>query len=254
MKINELFCIKDKVVIITGASRGIGKDLAKLFACNDAKVALVARNGKELENVRSELNKRGNVEIFPFDVTKFQKHSELIKKIYDEFGRIDVLINNAGTNITKPATEITEEDWDKVMDLNLKSAFFLSQAVHPYFVENEGGKIVHMSSQMAEVGYFERSAYSSSKGGIRQLTKALAIEWADDNILVNAIGPTFIDTPMTRSMFEDKDFEKDVFSRIPLGRLAETKDLYGAILYLSSDASNMVTGQSLYVDGGWTSW
>lgn len=111
-----------------------------------------------------------------------------------------------------------------------------------------------MSSQMAEVGYYKRSAYCSSKGGVKQLTKSLAIEWSNDNILVNSVGPTFIKTPLTAKMMEDEDFKEDVMNRIPLGRLAKTEDLYGAILYLSSAASNMVTGQTLYIDGGWTSW
>lgn len=254
MKIEELFSIKDKVIIVTGGSRGIGKDLAKFLINNGAKVALIARSKNELKKVKKELNLNDNLEIFPFDITEYEKHDYIMEEIFDYFGHIDVLINNAGTNITKPATELTETDWDKVLDLNLKSAFFLSQAVQPYFVKNKKGKIINMSSQMAEVGYFDRAAYSSSKGGVKQLTKALAIEWAKENILVNAIGPTFIDTPMTKPMFEDEDFKNDVFSRIPLGRLAKVEDLYGAVAYLSSDASNIVTGQTIYVDGGWTSW
>ncbi|MGN7284609.1 SDR family NAD(P)-dependent oxidoreductase [Shouchella rhizosphaerae] len=254
IKAEKLFSVKDRVILLTGASQGIGRSLAELFISNGAKVALVARNQEKLENVARQLNANEQVAIFPCDVTNTTQLPLIAKEVYKRFGAIDVLINNAGTNITKPAEELSEKEWDDVLDLNLKSAFFFSQAVYPYMKEQHGGKIIHMSSQMAEVGYYKRSAYCSSKGGVKQLTKALAIEWAKDHILVNSVGPTFIETPLTNSMFKDEAFKKDVYSRIPLGKLAKAEDLFGAILYLSSPASNMVTGQTLYVDGGWTSW
>lgn len=254
MKISELYSIEDKVIVITGASQGIGKSLAALLVENGAKVALVARNKEKLHEVKTELGDDSVVSVFPSDITEVDQLSSLAENINQHFGRIDILINNAGTNVTKPAIEVSEEDWDKVLDLNLKSAFFLSQAIYPYFQKQSKGKIINISSQMAEVGYFKRAAYSSSKGGIKQLTKALAVEWASDNILVNAIGPTFIDTPLTAPMFKDKEFKNDVYSRIPLKKLAAPEDLYGAVIYLCSEASDMVTGHSLYVDGGWTSW
>ncbi|AXF57540.1 SDR family NAD(P)-dependent oxidoreductase [Salicibibacter kimchii] len=255
MKIDDIFSVKEKVVIITGASQGIGKDLATTFAENGAKIALVARDEEKLKKVKAETGlSSDDVEIFPCDITKTESLSDLADQIYRTFGRIDVLINNAGTNITKPATEITESDWDTVHDINLKSAFFFNQAVYPFMKTQGAGKIIHMSSQMEEVGYYNRSAYCSSKGGVKQLTKSLAIEWSADQINVNSVAPTFIETPLTEKMFEDEAFKADVYSRIPLGRLAQTEDLYGAVLYLSSDASNMVTGQTLFVDGGWTVW
>jgi 2-deoxy-D-gluconate 3-dehydrogenase len=254
MRAGELFSVKDKVVILTGASQGIGKELAALYVANGARVALIARNKEKLQAVKEELDAGERVAFFPCDVTDTAKLPEVAEKIHAHFGKIDILVNNAGINITKPAAELSEEDWDTVLDLNLKSAFFFSQAVYPYMKRQGQGKIIQMSSQMAEVGYFKRAAYSSSKGGLKQLTKALAIEWAEDQILVNAVGPTFIETAMTKKMFADEEFKKDVCRRIPLGRLAKTSDLYGAMLYLSSDASNMVTGQTIYVDGGWTSW
>lgn len=254
MKAEHLFSVKDKVILLTGASQGIGKSLAEMYLENGAKLALVARNEEKLKAVQAELGDDERVAIFPCDVTDTEHLPQVVADVVERFGSIDVLVNNAGTNITKPATELSELEWDTVLDLNLKSTFFLSQAVHSYMKKQGSGRIIHMSSQMAEVGYYKRAAYCSSKGGVKQLTKALAIEWAKDNILVNSVGPTFIETPMTDSMFEDKDFKDDVYSRIPLGRLSKTEDLFGAMLYLSSQASNMVTGQTLYVDGGWTSW
>lgn len=253
--LEKLFSLKDKVVILTGASQGIGKELAVVYAKLGAKIALIARNQSKLAQVKQELQDL-NCEtiIISCDLTNTKAIAPAIASVYEHFGRIDVLVNNAGTNITKHAEEVTESDWDTVLDINLKSTFFCSQAVYPYMKESGGGKIINMSSQMAEVGYYKRSAYCSSKGGVKQLTKSLAVEWAADNILTNSIAPTFIETPMTEKMFEDEAFKEDVFNRIPLGRLAKPEDLFGAIVFLSSDASNMVTGQTLFVDGGWTIW
>jgi len=255
MKIEELFQIKDQVAIVTGASQGIGKDISKLLGSCGAKVVLIARNEEKLNDLKREMENSGyEVMSIPCDVTQVQQLSEVMKRVYERFKRIDILINNAGTNITKEAEEVTETDWDTVLDLNLKSAFFCSQAASKYMKKGQKGKIINMSSQMSQVGYYKRAAYCSSKGGLMQQTRALAIEWAKDHIKVNSIAPTFIETPMTETMFQDKEFEQDVLNRIPLGRLAKVEDLFGAVLYLSSSGSDMVTGQTLFVDGGWTVW
>lgn len=253
--VENLFSLKDKVAVITGASQGIGKELARAVAEAGAKVALIARNESKLKKLSKELEADGyDTLAIPLDLMDIESIPEKMKAIYHHFGSIDMLINNAGINITKPAEEITEVDWDHVLDLNLKSAFFCCQAAGEFLKKAEHGKIINMSSQMAQVGYFKRSAYSSSKGGITQMTRALAIEWAEHQINVNAVAPTFIETPLTEEMFKDEAFKQDVLSRIPLGRLATSKDLFGAILFLSSPASNMVTGQTIFVDGGWTVW
>lgn len=255
MEINKLFDITNQVVIVTGGNKGIGKQLASFLASVGAKVVLIARNKEELENVAHEIEvNSGKVLALPFDLTNVEGIPDITDKIVNHFGKIDALINNAGINITKPALEVTVEDWDRIMDINLRSVFFTCQSVGRHMIGRKKGKIINMSSQMAMVGYYKRSAYSSSKGGITQLTKALAIEWASHNINVNAIAPTFMKTPMTDKMFMDEDFKNDVMSRIPLGRLAKPEDLFGAVLYLCSESSNMVTGQTLMVDGGWTVW
>ncbi|QKY70045.1 SDR family NAD(P)-dependent oxidoreductase [Lentibacillus sp. CBA3610] len=253
--INKLFDLTGKVAVITGASQGLGIEIAKFMAESGASVALIARNEDKLKALEKELTDSGYKALaVPLDIKNTEKIQPAMEKINDHFGQIDILLNNAGTNITKPAEEITEEDWDQVLDLNLKSAFFCCQAAAEYIKKSENGKIINMSSQMAAVGYYKRSAYSSSKGGITQLTRSLAIEWANHNINVNAVAPTFVETPLTKPMFEEPDFQKDVMSRIPLGRLAKPEDLFGAILYLSSASSSMVTGQTIFVDGGWTVW
>jgi 2-deoxy-D-gluconate 3-dehydrogenase len=253
--IDKLFNLKGKAAVITGASQGLGMELARFMAEAGASVALIARNEDKLSKLEKELTDAGHKAIsVPLDIMKTEKIQPAMKKINDHFGGIDILINNAGTNITKPAEEITEADWDQVLDLNLKSAFFCCQAAGDYLKKSENGKIINMSSQMAAVGYYKRSAYSSSKGGMTQLTRSLAIEWAKYNVNVNAVAPTFVETPLTKPMLDDPDFQQDVMNRIPLGRLAQPEDLFGAILFLSSASSSMVTGQTLFVDGGWTVW
>ncbi|MBO1511500.1 glucose 1-dehydrogenase [Metabacillus sp. BG109] len=250
-----MFDLTGRVAIITGASQGIGQEISRLLASYGASVALIARNEEKLESFANELNNSGFKALaVPCDMTKVDQLPSIVEGIYNHFGRIDILVNNAGVNIAKPAEEVTEEDWDQVLDLNLKSVFFCNKAVSKYMKENNYGKIINMSSQMAIVGYFNRSAYCSSKGGLMQQTRALAIEWAKFGINVNSIAPTFIETPMTKEMFKDTDFKMDVLNRIPIGRLAKPEDLFGALVFLSSSSSNMVTGQTLFVDGGWTVW
>lgn len=220
-----------------------------------ASVALVARDEQALQETARMIQEKGrSAEPFPFDLTSIGHLDELFGSIYKQFGRIDVLLNNAGTNIPAPAEEVTEKQWDRIHDINLKSVFFACQAAGKWMSEAGRGKIINMSSQMAFVGYYNRAAYSSSKGGITQLTKSLAIEWASDGINVNAVAPTFIETPMTEKMFEDTKFKEEVLARIPLGRLARPEDLFGAVAFLSSASSDMVTGQTILVDGGWTVW
>lgn len=255
INIQSYFDLTDQTAIVTGASKGIGREIALLLAESGANVAVIARKQEELEDVAAEIEKLGRKALpISFDLTKTNEIEEVVDRIYKHFGRIDILINNAGINIPEPAEEVSIENWDTIMNINLKSVFFMSKAAGKYMKEHNRGKIVNMSSQMAFVGYYKRSAYSTSKGGITQMTKALAIEWASHNINVNAIAPTFIETPMTAPMFEDPTFKNEVLNRIPLGRLAKSEDLFGAVIYLASNASNMVTGQTLVVDGGWTVW
>lgn len=255
VNVNQLFDLTGRTIIVTGASKGIGKDLALTLADAGANLVIIARSKKKLEAVAKDIRAHGhNVLSIPVDLKEVDKFPNVVHHIQEYFGEIDVLINNAGLNIPKDAEEVTADEWDQVFDINLRSVFFFSQEVGKQMIAQQHGKIINMSSQMAFVGYYKRSAYSSSKGGLTQLTKALAIEWAPYNINVNAIAPTFIETDLTSSMFENEEFQKDVLSRIPLGRLAKTEDLYGAVLYLATSASNMVTGQTICVDGGWTVW
>ena len=167
-------------------------------------------------------------------------------------GRIDILVNNAGVNIPADALDLTEADWDSVQDVNLKGLFFLSQRVARRMKADGGGRIINMASINGVVGYYKRAAYCSSKAGVVNLTRVLALEWAQYGINVNAIGPTFILTPMTQSTFDDPAQRQDLLGRIPLGRVGQPEDVVGAVVFLASPAAAMVTGHTLMVDGGWT--
>jgi len=176
----------------------------------------------------------------------------MVSKAVAEMGRIDILVNNAGVNIPRPALEFTEDEWDAVLDINLKGVFFCSQRVAREMVKGGGGKIVNIASQNGVVGYYKRAAYCSSKAGVVNLTRVLAIEWAEHAINVNAVGPTFILTPLTQSTFDDPVLREDLLKRIPLGRVGQPADVVGAVVFLASPAADLVTGHTLLVDGGWT--
>jgi len=245
--------LDNKTVIVSGGSKGIGKDIALTFAKLKANVVISGRDEMILNQTLSELQRYNpNCLAVQGDLSDISNCKHLVEAAATEFGSIDVLVNNAGVNIAKPAMEVTESDWDTVLNLNLKSAFFTSQSAAKYMISQNSGKIINIASQMAFVGYEKRAAYCSSKGGLVQMTKALAVEWAKHGVLVNAVAPTFIETELTAQMFEDEQFKKDVDSRILLNGLAQSKDISGAVLYLASDLANFVTGETIKVDGGWT--
>jgi NAD(P)-dependent dehydrogenase (short-subunit alcohol dehydrogenase family) len=246
--------LQNKTVIVTGGSKGIGKDIALSFAKLGANVIIIGRREEALEQTLVELKEFGkNHKAVAADVNDIERIREIVDEVVRKFGNVDILVNNAGINIPKPAIEVTEEDWDRIVDTNLKSVFFFSQAVGKHLIEHgKKGRIINIASQMSFVGYINRAAYCSSKGGVVQLTKALAVEWAKYGININAVAPTFIETEFTAQMFTDDDFKKDVESRILLGKLPKPKDISGAVLYLASDLSDFVTGETIKVDGGWT--
>ncbi|MGM7719826.1 SDR family NAD(P)-dependent oxidoreductase [Metabacillus sp. Hm71] len=246
--------LEGKKVIVVGGSKGIGKDIALAFARLGSDVVITGRNEEDLCKTTEELKAfNPNCFYLTADIQNVHEIYNMINAAFFRLGRIDVLINNAGINIPKPALEVTEEDWDRVLDTNLKGTFFCSQRVAKHMIEQRtAGKIINIVSQMAFVGYIKRAAYCSSKGGAVQLTKALAIEWAEHQIKVNAVAPTFIETDFTKKMFDDQGFYQDVLSRIPLGSLAKPDDVTGAVLFLASDMANFVTGETIRVDGGWT--
>ena len=247
------FDLSGKVAIVTGAGRGIGYHIALALAKYGADLVVCSRTLSELERVGGEIEKFGRrVLIQQMDVTKIPEVHSMVEETVKAFGHIDVLVNNAGINIPQKAEEVTEEAWDRIMNTNLKALFFCAQAVGKAMIKQKKGKIINISSQAGCVGLPLRAAYCSSKGGVHQLTRVLAIEWAPYNILVNAVAPTFVETPFSKPMFEKAGFREYVLKNILLGRLGQPQDIVGGVIYLASEASNLVTGHVLLIDGGWT--
>lgn len=236
--------------LVTGAGRGIGLAAAAALAQAGAHVVLAARTAAEIQSAAAQMCAAGgSAEPLMLDV----KDLAAVRAAVERQAPFDVLVNNAGTNRPAPFLEVTEQDYDAIIDLNQRAAFFVAQAVSRRMVgASIRGSIIHISSQMGHVGGARRTVYCMSKHGIEGLTKAMAIDLAPHGIRVNTIGPTFIDTPLTRPFWNDKAFHDDVVRRIKLGRLGTVEDLMGAVVFLASDAAAMVTGTSLVVDGGWT--
>lgn len=248
--------LESRVALVTGAGSGLGQAIAIGFAQAGADVALTELPGKEKAagETKQQIENAGRrAFVCELDVTKMEMIHQTVDATLAEFGRIDILVNNAGINIPQWALDVTEEAWDRIQDVNLKGVFFTAQTVaKKCLVPQGGGKIINIASLMGVIGYNKRAAYCSSKAGVVNLTRVLAFEWAKYKILVNAIGPTFIYTPLTEPMFQDPEFHADVLNRIPLGRIGTPEDVVGAAIYLASPASDLVTGQTLLVDGGWT--
>ena len=239
------FQLQGKVALVTGAGRGIGRACAQALAQAGARVIAVARTPADIEPLAREAG--GAIEAWSADVTEagFLDSVEALE-------RLDILVNNAGTNQPEPFLEVSLEALDSLLALNLRAAFRVAQACARVMDKAGRGSIVHMSSQMGHVGAVNRSVYCMTKHGIEGLSKAMAVELAPRGIRVNTVAPTFIDTPLTRPMLENPDFNRDVLRRIPLGKLGRLHDVAHAVVFLASDASAMVTGDSLKVDGGWT--
>ncbi len=255
MSCMDLFSLRDKIALITGGSRGIGEHLSLGLAEAGATMAVTSRNREQSQAIADQIVKLGGqASAFEVDVTSVESINKMVAAVHEHFGRIDILVNNAGLNIAEPALAVTEEHWDRVMDTNLKGTFFCAQAVGRLMVDRGYGRIVNISSQMGSVGWNDRACYCASKGGVNQLTKVLAVEWAEKGVTVNAVAPTFIETRMTGGMLANEQFRKEVLRRIPMGRLGQPGEVLGAVIFLASDAGSLVTGHTLLVDGGWTAW
>jgi NAD(P)-dependent dehydrogenase (short-subunit alcohol dehydrogenase family) len=244
------FRLDGRRALVTGAGRGIGLALAAALADAGSEVTLIARSGDEIGLAAQQLNGRGNrttAEVL--DVSDLPA----VEAFFAERPAFHVLVNNAGTNRPMPMQEVSEADYDAVLDLNLKSAYFVAQGcVRRMLAEQARGSLIHISSQMGHVGGPNRSLYCASKWALEGVSKAFALDLAAYGIRSNTIAPTFIETPMTRPFLADPAFRDSVLAKIKLGRLGTVEDLMGAALFLASDASALVTGTSLVVDGGWT--
>ncbi|MCZ4352676.1 SDR family NAD(P)-dependent oxidoreductase [Roseovarius aestuarii] len=244
------FRLDGKCALVTGAGRGIGRAIAEAYAASGAEVTLLARSRDEIEAVASDLRAADlRATAVAADITDVAAFDALLA----DHPPVDVFVNNAGTNRPKPLSEVTEDDFDAVMSLNLRAAVFAAKAVTGQMIAHgRKGSIINMSSQMGHVGAENRTLYCASKWAIEGFTKALAVEIGSYGIRVNTICPTFIETPMTTPFLEEPIFRQSVLSKIKLGRFGQVDDITGAALFLASDASSLMTGSAMILDGGWT--
>ncbi len=252
---NDGFNLEGKVAIVTGGNGGIGKGIARGFAAAGSDIVIVARDQGKTDEAASEIQADFGVRMLGLqrDLREESQIKDMVEPVVKEFGRIDILVNNAGINIRKMPQEYEAAEWDQILDTNLRSPFLCSQAVYPVMKSRGGGKIINIGSMLSIFGGAKLAAYGSSKGGIVQLTRSLAVAWAPDNIQVNTILPGWIDTNLTRRARKDlPGLHEHVLDRTPTGRWGEPHDLAGTAVFLASQASDFVTGTAIPVDGGFS--
>jgi gluconate 5-dehydrogenase len=250
-----LFDLSGKTALVTGGSRGIGFAMAKALAEHGADIAIVARDEARLKTAKERIQKTTsdrNVWTFPFDLEDIDGIQSLFENVVRETEGVDILVNCAGTTARAPAEQADLDSWQRVIQVNLTAVFLISQAFcrHRKQVARPG-KIINIGSLLCQAARATNAPYASSKGGLLMLTKSLAVEWAKYHINVNAIGPGYIQTELTKPLWTDRDFDKWVLSKTPLGRWGKPEDIVGTAVFLASPASDFVTGQIVYVDGGW---
>jgi NAD(P)-dependent dehydrogenase (short-subunit alcohol dehydrogenase family) len=247
------FSLEGKSVLVTGATGGIGRAVVDLMGQAGARLFLQGTSEEKLKTFSQELTAKGvECSYFSGDLTVSETPAQVVRAAISDMGALDVVVNSAGINRPQKALEVTEENWDAVLNINLKALFFVCQAAGKEMLKRGHGSIINISSQAGSVGLPLRAAYCSSKGGVDQLTRTLALEWAPHRVRVNAVAPTFVQTPFTARMFEDEAFKGYVLDSIPMRRMAEPEEVAYAVLFLACDFSEIITGHVLRVDGGWT--
>ena len=253
--LSKLIDFSGKVVLITGAGSGIGRATAQLFAEAGARLALTELPGRGnlLNQQIAEYKAQGcDADSWALDLCQSLTIERVVEQVADRYGRIDVLINNAGMQILKPTLELEEAEFDQLINVNLKGAFLMAQAAGRLMTEQQSGCIINVASQHAVVGNIDRAAYCASKGGLVALSRALAVEWAPFGIRVNAVSPTFVQNEHNQQILQREDIANAIKHGVLLGRAARTDEIAAGILYLASPAAAMVTGHNLLIDGGWT--
>jgi len=248
-----IFDLSGKTALITGAARGLGRSCALALAHAGADIALGLRDVNTAHDLEEEILNMGRKAVrLQMDVSNLDQINEAIKATVANFGGLDILVNNVGIAPANPAEDVTEEDFDNTLKINIKGTFFTAQAAGRVMIKQRSGRIINMSSQAGFIALDDESIYCMTKAAINHLTKNLASEWAKYNINVNAVAPTFIETPGTEPWLKDPEFRQSVLDRIPLGRIGKPMEVAGAVVFLASEASSLITGDIMLIDGGWT--
>jgi len=251
MTMNNHFDLTGKIALVTGASRGLGRHFAATLAGAGADVIITARNTDSLQEPKAEIEKQGRRCLsLELDVTQHESIRRMADAAINAWGRIDILVNNAGCNIRKPALDVSWDDWNRVLDTNLRGPFFVAQAVAPNMIERGYGRIVNIGSLTCVFGYAGIGPYCASRGGIRQMTMSLADDWGRHGVTVNCLAPGWFKTDQTAVLYDNAEWLAYLCDRLPLKRPGRIEELEGSLLFLASDASSYITGQTLLIDGG----
>jgi len=243
------------VALVTGGTRGLGEAAAMALAKAGADVAVCGRSRNDLKRVAANIGGLGReAEGFRLDVTSNDAIREGVDQVLARFGKVDILVNNAGINHRAAVLDFPEEQWDRVIDTNLKGYFLVTKAVAPQMLGRGYGKVINISSILGTVALPNLAAYAASKGGVDQLTKVMALEWATEGVRVNAIGPAYFETELVAALRNDPERFNFIKERTPMGRFGHPSELEGIVIFLASRASDFITGQTMYIDGGWTAW
>jgi NAD(P)-dependent dehydrogenase (short-subunit alcohol dehydrogenase family) len=248
---DSLFDLTGKVATITGASRGLGQQFARALAQAGADLAITSRSLEALRATQDEIEALGRRAVpLALELRNHASIQQMVASAVEAYGKIDILVNNAGCNVRKPATEITWDDWNLVLDTNLRGTFFVAQAVAEHMIPRKYGRIINIGSVTSVFGYAGLAPYCASRGGVKQLTMSLADDWGPHGITVNCLAPGWFKTAQNAVLYQDRGWVEYLQDRIPLKRVGEPGDLEGAVVFLASDASAYLTGQTILVDGG----